>query len=324
MKYFIAIDTGGTKTNSVLFDQEGRVLARDLRRGANAFDLGPMEAGARICGAITTLCEKLPEGEKISGVYGAVSAAHYYPEIARMASRAAGGAPCQINGVVYSVMAAVLGRQDGVCLISGTGSYAAARKGDAPMHYIGSSGYMLDTGGSGYAIGRAALIASQREREGRGPRTLLTELVERDMGETLIDHLPAIYAGGRAYISSFAYTVFDACAQGDPVAKGIFQSAVEYFSDALHGACEYLGKPCTVALGGGIFLHYPSYVNALCQYAPEGCTFRLLDVPAVYGAALEALWHDGLEPVEGFRQAFLHSYEALEARRDAFPSREAH
>ena len=78
-------------------------------------------------------------------------------------------------------MAAVLGREDGICMISGTGSYVAARKGDAPMLYLGSSGYMLDTGGSGYALGRAALIASQREREGRGPKTLLTEIVERDI-----------------------------------------------------------------------------------------------------------------------------------------------
>lgn len=310
MKYFIAIDTGGYKTDSVLFDQQGHVLAHDLRRGANAFDLGPMEAGARICGAVSVLCEKLPEGAKISGVYGAVSAAHYYPEIARMVSRAAGGAPCQLNGVVYSVMAAVLGREDGICLISGTGSYAAARKGDAPMHYIGSSGYMLDTGGSGYALGRAALIASQRDREGRGPKTLLTDMVERDMGETLIDHLPAIYAGGRAYISSFAYAVFDACAQGDPVAKGIFENAVCYFADALHGACDYLGKACTVALGGGIFLNYPSYTHAVRQHAPEGCTFKLLEGPAVYGSALEALWHAGLEADEAFSENFHRTYPA--------------
>ena len=112
MKYYIAIDAGGTKTDSVLFDQEGHVLARDLRRGANAFDLGPMEAAARISGAVEMLQERLSEDAKISGVYGAVSAAHYYPEIARAVSRAAGGAPCQFNGVVYNVMAAVLGRED--------------------------------------------------------------------------------------------------------------------------------------------------------------------------------------------------------------------
>ena len=315
MKYYIAIDAGGTKTDSVLFDQEGHVLARDLRRGANAFDLGPMEAAARISGAVEMLQERLSEDAKISGVYGAVSAAHYYPEIARAGSRAAGGAPCQFNGVVYNVMAAVLGREDGICMISGTGSYVAARKGDAPMLYLGSSGYMLDTGGSGYALGRAALIASQREREGRGPKTLLTEIVERDMGETLIDHLPAIYAGGRAYVSSFAYAVFEACVQGDPQAKAIFQEGVDYFADALKHACAYLDKPCVVALGGGIFLHYPSYVNALRCQAPAGCEFRLLDAPAVYGSALEAMWRDGQQTGPAFREQFLRTYEALSTRR---------
>lgn len=315
MKYYVAIDTGGMKTDSVLFTGDGQVLAHDLRRGANAFDVGPMEAAARICGAIDVLKEALPEGKKISGVYGSVSAAHYYPEIARMASRAADGAPCHMNGVVYSVMASVLGKKDGICLISGIGSYAAARKGDAPMYYVGSSGYMLDTGGSGYALGRAALIASQKEREGRGYKTLLTEMVEKDMGETVLDHLPAIYAGGRAYIASFAYTVFDACAQGDLVAKNIFQQGVEHFSDALHSVCEYLGEPGIVALGGGIFLNYPSYVDALRQYAPEGCKLRLLDTPAVYGAALEALWHDGAEADAGFRERFMQSYNDVPVRR---------
>ena len=98
--------------------------------------------------------------------------------------------------------------------------------------------------------------------------------------------LPAIYAGGRAYVSSFAYAVFEACVQGDPQAKAIFQEGVDYFADALKHACAYLDKPCVVALGGGIFLHYPSYVNALRCQAPAGCEFRLLDAPAVYGLSL--------------------------------------
>ena len=135
------------------------------------------------------------------------------------------------------------------------------------------------------------------------------------MGETLIDHLPAIYAGGRAYVSSFAYAVFEACVQGDPQAKAIFQEDVDYFADALKHACAYLDKPCVVALGGGIFLHYPSYVNALRCQAPAGCEFRLLDAPAVYGSALEAMWRDGQQTGPAFREQFLRTYEALSTRR---------
>lgn len=313
MKYYIAIDAGGNKTNSVLFDQTGKVLARDLRRGANAFDVGPAEASARICGAIDVLTDALPAGERISGVYGSVSAAHYYPEIARRAARSAGGAPCKIEGVVYSVMASVLGREDGVCLIAGTGSYAAARKGDKPMFYLGSSGYMLDTFGSGFVLGREALVAAQRERDGRyDDETILTQIVERDMGESVIDHLPVIYAGGRAYVSSFAHAVFEARAQGDAVATKIFDDAVDAFAEAMNRAYDYMGGPYRAAVGGGLFLHYPEYLAALRAKAPHGCELVLADVPAVYGAALEAIWLGGDEAVEGFKKNFLASYRQQE------------
>lgn len=305
MKYFIAIDAGGNKTSSVLFDQTGRVHARDLRRGANAFDIGPAEASARICGAIDVLIDALPGGEKLSAVYGSVSAAHYYPEITRRAARSAGGAPCRMEGVVYSVMASVMGHEDGVCLISGTGSYAAARKGDQPMFYIGSSGYMLDTGGSGYVLGRSALIAAQRERDGRGPKTLLTQIVERDMGEKVIDHLPVIYAGGRAYVSSFAHAVFEGRAMGDALATEIFEEGVESFAEAVRRAYEYMGGPFRAALGGGLFLNYPEYAQALRAKTPAGCELVLADTPAVYGAALEAMWLSGEEAPEGFKEKFL-------------------
>ena len=40
MTYMIAIDSGGTKTDTVLFDNTGCVLARDISPGANALDVG--------------------------------------------------------------------------------------------------------------------------------------------------------------------------------------------------------------------------------------------------------------------------------------------
>ncbi len=308
MRYYIAIDAGGNKTDSVLFDQTGNVIARELRRGANAFDVGPAEAGTRLCGAVEVMKERLPDGEKLSGVFGAVSAAHYYPEIEHRVARHTEGAPVRMDGVVSSVMAAVLGHDDGVCLISGTGSYCCARLTGKHRFYIGGSGYMLDTGGSGYVLGREALLAAQREHDGRGAKTLMTKIVEKDMGETLLEHLPVIYSGGRAYISSFAHAVFDARAQGDAMAAKIFDDCVNYYAEALRVAREYMGKPFRTAIGGGIFLHYPEYVSAVQGKAPEGCELVVMDTPAVYGSALEALWLDGQEAEAGFRECFMRTY----------------
>ena len=40
MNYLIAIDGGGTKTESVLFDENGTVFSRDIVKGVNALDVG--------------------------------------------------------------------------------------------------------------------------------------------------------------------------------------------------------------------------------------------------------------------------------------------
>ena len=193
MKYFIAIDAGGNKTEAILFDAQGTVHAYERGRGANAFDIGLNEASDRICAMADAMKAHLPEGEKISAVFGSVSAAYYFPEIEKRVARHLNTNKCKMDGVVSSVMAAVLGKEDGVCLISGVGSYCCVRQaGREHRHYIGSTGYMLDTGGSAYVLGRHAINAVQREQDGRGPSTLMTPLIEAEMGESIREHLPAI------------------------------------------------------------------------------------------------------------------------------------
>ena len=48
MRYLVAIDSGGTKTDTVLFDETGHILCRDLSPGANGMDIGKSEAVRRI------------------------------------------------------------------------------------------------------------------------------------------------------------------------------------------------------------------------------------------------------------------------------------
>lgn len=316
MKYYIAIDSGGYKTESILFDETGTVLAYERGRGANAFDIGASEASDRIRAAAEHMKARLPEGGTIAAVFGSISASHFYPEIEQRLVRSFGKAKCHLDTVVSSVMAAGLEKDDGVCLISGTGSYCCLRRKGEHRHFIGSTGYMLDTGGSGYVIGQQALIAAQRERDGRGPATLLTSMLEAEIGETVRDHLPVIYAGGRAYISSFARTVFAARRQGDAVASHIFNEAVAYYEEAMQTCYRILGAPFRGVLGGGVFLHVPEYAKAVMDRAPEGCSMKLLDVPALYGGALEAVWLGGDTVSPEFKSRFIESYARLEVPMD--------
>ena len=310
MKYYIAIDSGGNKTDSVLFDQTGRVIARDKRRGANAFDTSPAEASARLNGAIDVLRCSLPEGEKVASIYGAVASVTYYPEILRRAKRIAEGAAIHFDEDVMAVLAAGLGKDEGVCVICGTGSSIQIHEADKPLYRVGGSGMMLDTGGSGFILGRAALVASQYDRDGRGEKTLMSKIVEEEMGEPLVNHLPVVYAGGRAYVASFAHAVFEAREKHDPLACRVFNKGVDYFAQTLQAARDYLGKPFKAALGGGIFANYPEYVEAIKEKAPKDCELIVVSDPPVYGSALQALWLAGDEPGDNFRETFIKSYLA--------------
>lgn len=318
MMYFIAIDAGGNKTDGVLFDETGAVIANEVGRGANSFDIGPAETSARLGAAVDSLKLHLPSGEKLASVFGSISAAYYYPEVEAHVKRHADGARTRLDGIVSSVMAAVLGHEDGVCLISGVGSYCCVRKKGEHRFFIGSTGYMLDTEGSGYVLGRDALNAVQREHDGRGPKTMLTGMIEKEMGETVLEHLPVIYSGGRAYISSFAHNVFSARSMGDQVATEIFERGVNYYAEALRAAYKHLGEPFKVAVGGGVFLNFPEYVEAVRAHAPKGCELITLDAPAVYGSALEAVWQTGAEPEEGFRSRFVETYRRNPGKRAAW------
>ncbi len=311
MRYFISIDASGSKTEAVLVDETGLVVAREKEQGANALDIGSALVIKRISDVINNLIAHIPSGGKLAQIFGSVSAIYYYPEIQDQVKRHIRLAHLKFDSIVTSVMAIVLGKGDGVCLISGTGSYCCVRTAGQHRKYFGSSGYLLDIGGSAYSFGQQALVAALRDRDGRGPKTMLADLIEKDIREPILDHLPVIYAGGRPYIASFASNVFTANQAGDAVARQIFDGGVNYFAETLGAAYDYLGKPFKAALGGGVFLHQPGYVEAIRRRAPSGCELKVIDVPAVYGGVLEALWMDGKQESEEFKENFIKSYQTF-------------
>ena len=71
MKYYIAIDSGGYKTESILFEETGKVIAFERGRGANAFDVGVTEATDRLRSAAENMKARVPEGGEIRGVSAA-------------------------------------------------------------------------------------------------------------------------------------------------------------------------------------------------------------------------------------------------------------
>ena len=78
MKYMIAIDGGGTKTESVLIDETGFCHAVDVTGGINALDVGLDLACQRLHDACHRLAQQIPQGESLAAIYGGVAACADY------------------------------------------------------------------------------------------------------------------------------------------------------------------------------------------------------------------------------------------------------
>lgn len=310
MTYHIALDSGGSKTESVLFSSDGHVLAKDRRAGANPLDIGFDTAYERYIGAADALLAHLPVGERVSSLFGCVAGCNAFPQIREGIRQRIGGVPTVLGSDALSILSAMIGKEDGVCLISGTGSACQYRKDGEIVKRIGGYGYLLDTGGSGYVLGRSALMATLRAQDGRGEHGILTRMVEETAGPSMREHMPVIYAEGhgRPYIASFAPLVFKARKLGDTEAIRIFEKNTDYYAEALQAMYRFAGQPFKVVCGGSVFCNAPEYCETLRQKAPEGCEIIRLDKPVVYGAALNALWLCGLDEEEKFEENFLATY----------------
>lgn len=308
--YFIALDTGGTKTNALLFDERGHILKHILTKGGGPMDVGIAQCGDNTIQVIEQLRKEAPAGHKVKSIYCSIAGSNYYP--GRMDSYIRPRVRTdhlRIWDDGECIITATLGRADGGGMIAGTGACLFIRYGQE-YRRIGGWGYLLDSTGSGYTMGQAALNAVVREADGRGGKTLLTELIGERMGGKPDENLPAIYEGGRAYIASFAGCVFEGRRKGDPVSCRIFDWAVGCLAELTFAAAPYYEGEFPIALNGGLFQAFPEMSESLREKASPKARLILATVPPVYGAAVEALWSAKIPETEEFRKRFMEEYDS--------------
>lgn len=312
MRYFIAIDSGGTKTDAVLFDETGHILSRSLTMGCNAMDIGIDTACAHLLSVVQDLAEKTPSDGVLTAVYSGVAATDYFNgALGKFVKPHFPGVNMRFEDDAVNLISGTLGHQNGCCIVGGTGSSLYARI-DGKIIHLGGWGYLIDTGGSGYAIGRDALLAAFRYIDGRDKKTLLYDLIENQMGMPPEKNIPGIYAGGRPYIASFARTVFQARREGDETAEEIFRKAVHSLAELTYAAEKYFKGPFDVVLGGGIFSAFPEYSEALKKEVSSFANLIRAEVPPVLGGVIEALWDGGIRDTPEIRQRFLEDYRRLQ------------
>lgn len=328
MTYFIGIDGGGTKTVGVLTDREGRILIRVQGSASNPNDRPPEESVAILTSLVHTLLDKaglteadLPRISCFGGIAGGIN--HRQTLLDGLHATLPALGALDIRSDVHILLTGEIPEGDGACVICGTGSACFLRK-NGELIRIGGWGYLLDSGGSGYDIGRDGLEAALRAHDGRGKPTTLTERLASHLGGEVQTKITELYQRGKTYIASCAPIVFQAAEEGDEVAMAILRRNARSLAELIEAAWGWLirdgqiPETLPVVMGGGISVaKAPAWQREiLAALDPTvSVSLQVSSVSPVFGAVVEAIRQGTGEGesvnVSALREAFRQSYKKI-------------
>lgn len=297
--HVLGIDAGGSKTVALLATADGRLVAESRAGGANLRTHGELVVEKILHDVI----DHVLEGQAvrpaavclgIAGVDRGDDAATIRGVMRRLGFRER---TLIVNDALIALVAGA-GRPTGVVLVAGTGSIAYGVNQGGMATRSGGWGPVLADEGSGYWIGRRALIAIMRHADGRGPRTALTPMVLESLGLSQPDDLVnEVYEGAerRQLVATLGPLVETARAAGDAVAAEILREAAVELVHAAGSVITRLGMRGDVFqtfLSGGMFKSIPwlaaDVAGRLLDVAPRATASLLTADPAV-GAVTLAL-----------------------------------
>ena len=121
MKYCIAIDGGGSKTEVVLFDETGHILRRHVGQGGNPTDVGVEEAQRRMRECLAQVFPHAPGA--VTALYGGNAGVFPNGDIySETLLREFPVGTIRIEDDGCSLISGTLGHSDGCGMVCGTGS----------------------------------------------------------------------------------------------------------------------------------------------------------------------------------------------------------
>jgi N-acetylglucosamine kinase-like BadF-type ATPase len=186
MRFVLGFDGGGTKTDCVLMDESGAVLARSQAGPSNPLRVG---FGA----AITAIREAARQAVAQAALPGRSSAA-------ALCAGLAGAGPPESAEKIRALLSAEFpqsmtlmctdldlaleagGDGPAIVLIAGTGSAATGRNAQKESGRAGGYGSQIGDEGSAYDIGRRAVLIAMHENDRTGIDSLLGQRLLRELG----------------------------------------------------------------------------------------------------------------------------------------------
>lgn len=263
MRAVLGIDGGGTKTRCLVADEDGRVLGEGLAGPSNYQVVGQATAVANILTAAeAALAVAGLSLHRVASVCAGLAGVGRPEDQVVMQDALAFLRPARLQVVPDArvALAGALAGQPGAVVISGTGSIAYGLDADGRTVRAGGWGWILGDEGSGFDIGRRAVMAALAAQDGTGPATSLTERICAEWHLERLDQLVRkVYADpvqAKADMAALVPHVLAAEAEGDAVAQGILRDAGRCLAALALAVLRRLslpeGAPALVAVTGGV------------------------------------------------------------------------
>lgn len=236
MKYLIGIDGGGTKSDCAVADLSGKIIHQTTGKPSNFLVIGVEEAVENIFSQIEENLFKL-EGDFsdikqiVVGVAGAGRKEDAqileksfldYAEQQRVHFK-----NVKVVSDAHIALEGAFPDSIGCILIAGTGSILFGKDEKGIIHRVGGFGRLIGDEGSGYSIGRKALNAVSKELDGRGEKTLITEILNQKMKVSHSDSLVNKVYKEKLDIASLAKIVIEAAEEDDLIAQDILDEEAD-------------------------------------------------------------------------------------------------
>ena len=245
--YILGIDGGGSKTEIGIASPDGNILY--------SFKGGAINCnGENIENVTKTIKDILKKTESLKGplawcksvCVGAAGTSN--PSVSALIQEifVQNGytGVLKVVGDHQTAMAGAMGKNEGVLLISGTGSICYGRNVQGLEHRTGGLGHLIDDDGSGYDIGRNIFRAVVRAHDGRGSETILTELVFNFLNVSSVQEIVSfIYDANRNKrdIAAAAKLLPEAYEANDAIALEIVEQCSAALSNLVTPVVDKLG-----------------------------------------------------------------------------------
>lgn len=278
MRYVLGIDGGGTKTDCVLMDETGAILARSRSGPSN-----PTRVGVDV--AITALLDAAEkaiaassctasEVVSIDGGISGVGAARAISEFIRALKHKFPNANVLIDTDLSMALSAT-GEKPSILVIAGTGSAVFGRDASGNTARDGGFGPVLGDPGSGYDIGRRA-VREECRLQLEGKESCLRNEILDIFKCNWVDLQDRIRANPDSILPRIFPLVAKAANESDESAQALLHSAAEDLSALVGNVVERLklsGDSFFLAKTGGVFnrsRHFDDYFDQLVrQHAPH-------------------------------------------------------